>query len=190
MTVAQPEPICNQQDEKTAACNRCGEQPPEGIELNVLGLCPEYIDFYQGNEDIVGLSALVRRVVSNQDEILAVLNNKIEILEAVITELKPKAAAFDRISQSNEDYSYSVTNAAKALQIHPSELFDWLNRNRWTHRRSPHAPWSAYQNYIDKGLLIAKTIKVGPGNYTYQIHLTPKGLSVIAILLEKGVTCE
>lgn len=185
MTVPQPEPNCKGQDEKTATCEQHKAPIKEGAELDALGLCPGCADFFKSSANFAHIiGGLAKRIVAKQDEVILVLCKKIEVLEAAISELKPKAAAFDRISKTSDNYS--ILNAAKALQIIPSELLDWLARNDWIYRRGINDPWHVYQNRIDQGFMSITPYKDRrSGLYNTELCLTPLGLGVITILLNR-----
>jgi len=59
----------------------------------------------------------------------------------------PKADALDRISTPTGG-AVCVTNAAKALQMQPKQLFAWLSMNQWIYRRAGGSGWVGYQNRI------------------------------------------
>lgn len=119
------------------------------------------------------------------DNLIKALVQEVEALRAVVTELMPKAAAFDRIA--NAGNSHTVTNAAKILQIMPSRLYDWLGNNRWTYR-SQGRP-TAHQERIEQGFLVVKDYFDRPVHFDPQIFITAKGMATIAILLNKQGGC-
>jgi phage antirepressor YoqD-like protein len=60
-----------------------------------------------------------------------------------IAKLTPKAEGFDRIADA--DGSLNITEAAKALQRQPKDLFTYLATNGWTYRRAGSGTWLGYQ---------------------------------------------
>jgi len=103
-------------------------------------------------------------------------------LEAEKAALAPKADALDRIACT--DGSMTITDAAKALQIAPKALFDWLLQNGWIYRRQNAKAPSAYQKHIDAGRLEHRTHTVTSDDGTTKtysrVRVTPKGLATIA----------
>ncbi|MDE4918289.1 anti-repressor protein [Cupriavidus metallidurans] len=109
--------------------------------------------------------------------------------EAQLAVAAPKAEALDRIATA--EGSLCVTDAAKALQMKPRELFNWLSGNHWIYRRTGSPNWIAYQNRIQSGLLEHKVTTVerndGSEKVTEQVRVTPKGLAKIAEEIESTV---
>nr|WP_254601829.1 phage antirepressor KilAC domain-containing protein [Cupriavidus taiwanensis] len=110
--------------------------------------------------------------------------------EAQLAIAAPKAEALDRIATA--EGSLCVTDAAKALQMKPRELFNWLSGNQWIYRRTGSPNWIAYQNRLQAGLLEHKVTTVerndGSEKVTEQVRVTPKGLAKIAEDLEIAVS--
>ncbi|CAN7309897.1 phage antirepressor KilAC domain-containing protein [Cupriavidus necator] len=106
--------------------------------------------------------------------------------EAKLAIAAPKAEALDRIATA--EGSLCVTDAAKALQMKPRELFNWLSGNQWIYRRTGSPNWIGYQNKLQSGLLEHKVTTVerndGSEKVTEQVRVTPKGLAKIAESLE------
>jgi phage antirepressor YoqD-like protein len=115
------------------------------------------------------------------------------LLEAKVTDLQPKADALDRIATGAEG-SLNITNAAKALQMRPKDLFAWLSANRWIYRRMGGKGWVAYQDRIQGGLLEHKVTTVersdGTEKVVEQVLVLPKGLAKLsaAIMLTNVLT--
>lgn len=103
-------------------------------------------------------------------------------LEDRVEELKPKAEALDRIATA--DGSLCVTNAAKALQLRPKDLFSYLRQNHWIYRRAGAAHDIGYQAKVSAGLLEHKVTTVprpdGTEKISEQVRVTPKGLAHLA----------
>ena len=111
-------------------------------------------------------------------------NDKIE-LQAQVAELAPKADALDRIATA--DGSLCVTDAAKALQIRPKDLFSYLSSHGWIYRRPNSSGYLGYQSKTNMGLLEHKMTTVlradGSEKVTEQVRVTPKGLTKLSALI-------
>lgn len=113
-----------------------------------------------------------------------------------LTVAEPKLQALEKIAGS--DGLMCVTNAAKALQIGPKALFQWLSGNQWIYRRVGSSGWVAYQQRIQSGFLEHKVTTVersdGSQKVVEQVLVTPKGLTRLAELLtnlrESGTASE
>lgn len=123
------------------------------------------------------------RLAADQQDRLEEQRRRIEVME-------PKVFGFDRIA--NADGSMCITDAAKALQIRPKDLFDWLHRHGWIYSRQGKAGWLAYQDKMQTGYLEHKVTTVyrndGSEKVTEAVRVTPKGLSKLALLLNGGAT--
>lgn len=109
-------------------------------------------------------------------------------LEHTVAELRPAATALARIATA--DGSFSITEAAKDLQIKPQELFRWLKAHSWIYRR-PGAPADlGFQDKITTGYLEHKITPVsrsdGSEKYVTQVRVTPKGLARLAKEFGRG----
>ena len=93
--------------------------------------------------------------------------------------------AFDRIAKA--DGSLCITDAAKALQMRPKELFGWLRENGWIYKRPGSGHDLGYQSKTASGLLEHKVTTVlradGSEKVTEQVRVTPKGLAKMAKLI-------
>ena len=102
-------------------------------------------------------------------------------LEGVVEEQKPTVDAYDRIAKA--DGSMCITDAAKALQMRPKDLFAFLRSNGWTYRR-PGTKDIAYSSKTSAGLLVHKVHTMqrddGTEKVTTQVRVTPKGLARLA----------
>jgi anti-repressor protein len=111
-------------------------------------------------------------------------SEKVLALEAANAALVPKAQALDRLSAA--DGSMCITDAAKALQMRPKDLFAWLSMHRWIFRR-PGSTWLAYQERIQQGVLEHKVTTVeradGTTKVVEQVLVTAKGLSRLSELV-------
>lgn len=108
-----------------------------------------------------------------------------DMAERAVEAVKPKLEAHDRIAAA--DGSLNITEAAKALQVRPKELFDFLARNGWTYKRPGSANWLGYQTHTSNGDLEHKVTTVlrpdGSEKVAEQVRITPKGLTKLAKLM-------
>lgn len=103
-------------------------------------------------------------------------------LQAKVSAQAPKVAALDLIA-TRTDGTLCITDAAKALQMRPTDLFDWLKAQRWIYRRVGGKNWLGYQDKTQFGYLEhkVKTITVGgEDKVTEQVLVTAKGLARLA----------
>jgi len=102
--------------------------------------------------------------------------------------MKPKVEAFERIAGS--DGSMCIRDAAKDLQMRPTDLTGWLSANKWIYKRTGKANWIAYQERIQSGHLEHKvhisTREDGTEKITEQVRVTPKGLAKLASITSKA----
>ena len=108
-------------------------------------------------------------------------------LQAVIQKQTPKVEALNRLAKSHGDVC--ITTAAQLLGIRPTNLFAWLNQNRWIHRRTAHSSWVAYQPRLNTGWLKHKLVKVGGGEgqdikVVEQVMVTRSGMVTLAEQLQ------
>ncbi len=119
-------------------------------------------------------------------------SEKAEKLERRVQELLPEAAALERISKA--DGSLNITEAAKALQVRPKDLFDYLSQNGWTYKRTGSSNWLGYQSKTMAGLLEHKVTTVlrsdGSEKVTEQVRVTPKGLTKLSALIQPAMRLQ
>jgi len=122
---------------------------------------------------------------TNYKEALLQLVEQVEAneqLQLTVSTQAPKVEALDRISTA--DGYLCVTDAAKALQGRPKDLFNWLYANNWIYRRAGGKNWVAYQERLKQGLLSHKVTTVsrsdGSEKTVEQVLVTPKGLASLA----------
>lgn len=118
--------------------------------------------------------------------LLLTYTEKVIELEAANAELAPKAEALDRIATA--DGSLCVTDAAKALQMRPKDLFNYLREHGWIYRRAGAGHDVGYQSKTTNGLLEHKVTTVlradGSEKVTEQVRITPKGLAKLSALIQ------
>jgi phage antirepressor YoqD-like protein len=88
----------------------------------------------------------------------------------------------DRIATA--DGSLCVTDAAKALQVRPKDLFSKLQADHWIYRRTGGKGYLGYQAKVQSGLVEHKVDTVvrpdGSEAIREQVRITPKGLARLA----------
>lgn len=118
--------------------------------------------------------------------LLLTYTEKVIELEAANAELAPKAQALDRIATA--DGSLCITDAAKALQMRPKDLFSYLQAHGWIYRRPNSSGYLGYQSKTNSGLLEHKMTTVlradGSEKITEQVRITPKGLTKLSALIQ------
>lgn len=116
-------------------------------------------------------------------------SERVIALESKVMDQAPKVQAFDRISGS--DGSLCITDAAKALQMRPRDLFSWLSEHRWIYRRLGNPSFVGYQEKIQAGYLEQKVTTVnrsdGSEKAVESVRVTPKGLAYLAKKFETPV---
>lgn len=110
----------------------------------------------------------------------------VERQKAQIAAMAPKVEALDRIATA--DGSLNLTEAAKALQMRPKDLFDYLQRHGWIYRRAGGQAFLGYQSKTTAGLLEHKITTIlkadGSEKVTEQVRVTARGLSRLAQLIK------
>lgn len=107
---------------------------------------------------------------------------EVKALRSTVTEQKPVVDAYDRLS-TRTGGTLCITDAAKALQLKPKFLFDWMQRHGWIYRRPGGSSWLGYQSRTQAGHLEHKvtTITVaGEDRIREQVLVTAKGLAHLA----------
>lgn len=118
--------------------------------------------------------------------LLLTYSEKQEALERRVAELLPSEQALNRLAKA--DGSLCITDAAKALQMRPKDLFNWLRENGWIYKRPGSAYHLGYHSKIAAGLLEHKITTVhrsdGSEKVTEQVRITPKGLAKLAQIIK------
>lgn len=119
--------------------------------------------------------------------LLLTYTEKVLALEEVIAIQAPKVQTHDRIAAA--EGSLCMRDAAKALQMRPIDLKNWLIVNRWIYGRPGHSGWLAYQDRIMQGVMCHKVSTVqredGTEKVVEQPRITSKGLTRIGNALAK-----
>ena len=122
--------------------------------------------------------------------LLLTYTEKVMELEAQVTVLGAKGEALDRIATA--DGSLSITEASKALQMRPKDLFAWLQQNSWIYKRVGSASYLGYQTKTTAGLLEHKITTVlradGSEKVTEQVRITPKGIARLAMMIKPALS--
>ncbi|EJF76654.1 Phage anti-repressor protein [Candidatus Bartonella washoeensis] len=113
--------------------------------------------------------------------VLTHLKNENERKDIIISELKPKAIAFEGLKRS--DGLFGIIEAAKILEVRPKDLTDYLRSHDWVYRRAPSAPLLPYQDKIKKGLMDCPVIVIqkpdGSEKLIPSTKITSKGLAYL-----------
>lgn len=106
-------------------------------------------------------------------------------LEAQIREDAPKVGFSDTVQKSFGDML--IREAAKALGLNPTFLFDWLRSRGWINKKN-----EPYQEYCKQGVIRPRISpydhpEKGP-SVSVTAHITPKGLyRIYTTLLKEGL---
>jgi anti-repressor protein len=116
---------------------------------------------------------------------------QLEYLEASVSELLPKALAFDRLDALPG--SVCVSDAAKLLDMPVMSLFDWLASRKWIFRRG--GKWLGFAGKLKSGMLCHCVDTVydpdAEEEKTFvQLRVTAKGLARLSVLLPKKTTMQ
>ncbi len=118
--------------------------------------------------------------------LLLTYSEKAMELEKQVKELLPSQEALQRLSQA--EGSLCISDAAKALQMRPSDLFNWLRQNGWIYKRVGAAHDLGYSSKTQAGLLEHKVTTVlrpdGSEKVTEQVRVTARGLTKLAQLIK------
>jgi anti-repressor protein len=129
--------------------------------------------------------------LNNPDQLIPLLANyaqRTQIAEARVTELAPKAEAFDLLDSM--EGSLSIRPAAKVLGIPEGKLKAWLQVNRWAFRQNGQGPLQAYVDKRNCGYLEHKlgdyNGRDGEKRISITLMITPKGMKRLAQIFAKG----
>lgn len=88
---------------------------------------------------------------------------------------------------ASHEGTFTITIAAKTLDIPPGKLFDWMAANKWIYRPggpASTADWAAYQPRVHQKVLLMKAHPVtnakGIVEERSRVRVTTKGLSTLA----------
>lgn len=113
---------------------------------------------------------------------------KTKQLTAELATATPKAQALDRISTAYD--SLCLTDAAKALQVRPIDLNQYLVMAGWIYKRSGNAHYVGYATQVKKGYVTHKVTTIqrktdGTDKIVQQVRITPAGLARLAQIFEE-----
>ncbi|PLW76820.1 phage antirepressor KilAC domain-containing protein [Cohaesibacter celericrescens] len=104
---------------------------------------------------------------------------KVLALQAENGELKPLAASYERLTRAGG--TLCISDAAKALNKRPKDLFSELQAMRWIYRRAGNGHWIGYAAKVQQGLLDHRVNEVttadGNCRITEQVRITSKGMA-------------
>jgi anti-repressor protein len=106
------------------------------------------------------------------------------IAEQRLLEIEPKAAALDRLADT--DGLILISTAAKDLQIEINTLFAWLMANRWIFRRGGSKRYIGFADKLRSGHLKHKfhDVPMPDGSVVQKerVFLTLKGVAHLAVI--------
>lgn len=116
------------------------------------------------------------------------LAEKNETLEALNSQLAPKAEIAERITAA--DGYMTLTDTAKILQVRPREFSRWLQAHRWIYKRPGSRSLIPYQEKIQAGYLELKCVLIPSAEdqertFSQTIFL-PKGITKLAEIFGQG----
>lgn len=118
---------------------------------------------------------------------------KVLALQATVAEQQPKVDSFERLMGARG--SLCLRDAAKALQLQPLKLNQWLQQHKWIYRRVGNGGFLAYQDRLQSGYLTHRTAELRSSydlsdqpRVVEQVRVTAKGLCKLALLF--SVTIE
>jgi anti-repressor protein len=121
--------------------------------------------------------------------LLLAYSEKLLTAESKVAALAPKAVALDRIADASG--AMNLTLSAKALQVQPKKLMDYLRDKHWIYRRPGGSGNVAYQDKIQAGYLTHKITTVqredGTDKVVEQVLVTGKGLARLSQVMGVGV---
>lgn len=122
--------------------------------------------------------------------LLLTYSEKVLELQAAVESQREDVQALDRIAKA--DGSLCITDAAKALQMRPKDLFDYLKAHGWIYRRTGSDHWVGYQTRVNGGDLEHKVTTVlradGSEKTTEQVRITSQGLTKLAKLVSRAAS--
>ena len=150
----------------------------------------------QAHNSGLALSGNKDAITTRQERLLVVqqamtiLMEENQILEqekqALSLELKDEKAKTSLLEKSDDNLE--VREAAKLLKMKPTELFTWLEKNKWFYRPKSNSKHKvAYQAKINRGYLEQCTTFINDAFEVSFIKITPKGLSYLAGKFTKEV---
>jgi Rha family phage regulatory protein len=182
--------------------HRCFDVTRDGFSLLAMGFTGakalkwklRYIEAFNAMEAELRRIATSGPVIDLNDAgalrgLLLTYSEKAIELEKQVQELLPSQAALERLSQA--EGSLCITDAAKSLQMRPSDLFAWLRQNGWIYKRVGTSHDLGYSSKTQAGLLEHKVTTVlkadGSEKVTEQVRVTARGLTKLAQLIKPAL---
>lgn len=112
--------------------------------------------------------------------------------EEAVMQRDTLAAAHDRFA--SHDGTFTITVAAKTIDVPPKKLFTWMEANGWIYRPGGRGEHVGYQTKIQQGLLVMTTHEITKSNGDIQEvsrpRVTTKGLDRLSVALHRPRTPE
>ena len=129
-------------------------------------------------ESVLSNPNALRGILFNYVERVIALENTAKQREAYISDIEPQAEAFEKIGSSDE--TFTITQAAKILDLKRLFLLKFLEVSNWIYRQNGKI--TPMQPMLDQGLLVLKFYK---NTQFSHVLLTSKGLQKITLLITK-----
>ncbi|WP_375634988.1 Rha family transcriptional regulator, partial [Bartonella sp. MM100QHHN] len=114
--------------------------------------------------------------------VLTYLKNENEQKDNIIANLKPKAMALESLQRHNG--LFSLTEAAKILEMQPKQFILFLQKKGWVYRRAAGGNLLPYQDKIQKKLMDCPTITLQTASGIEKVipcaKITAKGIGVLS----------
>ncbi|WP_375707640.1 antA/AntB antirepressor family protein [Bartonella sp. AA1HLJMS] len=119
--------------------------------------------------------------------VLTYLKNENEQKDNIIANLKPKAMALESLQRHNG--LFSLTEAAKILEMQPKQFILFLQKKGWVYRRAAGGNLLPYQDKIQKKLMDCPTITLQTASGIEKVipcaKVTAKGIGVLSQELKR-----
>ncbi|WP_375633195.1 Rha family transcriptional regulator [Bartonella sp. MM97QHHN] len=119
--------------------------------------------------------------------VLTYLKNENEQKDNIIANLKPKAMALESLQRHNG--LFSLTEAAKILEMQPKQFILFLQKKGWVYRRAAGGNLLPYQDKIQKKLMDCPTITLQTASGIEKVipcaKITAKGIGVLSQELKR-----
>lgn len=177
---------------------RCFQMTRDGFSMLVMGFNgskaarwkEKYIETFNAMEAELLHQARLKNVDFDSPKtilgVVLALKDKSERLEQQLEEQQPLVEGFERIAGA--EGSLCITDAAKALQMRPKDLFGFMSQNGWIYKRPGAGHWLGYSSKVQQDTLTHKVTTVltpdGDERIIEQVRVTPKGLSRLSVLIQ------
>ncbi|WP_375689161.1 antA/AntB antirepressor family protein [Bartonella sp. AP57NXGY] len=115
------------------------------------------------------------------------LQGQIDQKDNIIANLKPKAMALESLQRHNG--LFSLTEAAKILEMQPKQFILFLQKKGWVYRRAAGGNLLPYQDKIQKKLMDCPTITLQTANGIEKVipcaKITTKGMGLLSQELKR-----